>query len=269
MKKSFFEKISEAHYLPKALPGETEIDDFIVLLLQFLYPELNNVRYQSKLEIETEFSRLKLNFEQLLVKTKACEKNGVHSICHQFFEQLENVYEQSLGDAQAILSGDPAANDQKEVIRSYPGFFAIAVYRIAHLMHQLDIPYLPRIFTEYAHARTGIDIHPGARIGERFCIDHGTGVVIGETTCIGDEVKIYQGVTLGALSVTKSLAKTKRHPTIEDNVIIYAGATILGGQTTIGKDSIIGGNVWITESVNPNSRIYYHSAETQIHKALN
>ena len=165
-------------------------------------------------------------------------------------------------DAEAIVMGDPASFDEKEVIRSYPGFLAIAVYRIAHLMHKINIPYLPRIFTEYAHGRTGVDIHPGAKIGKRFCIDHATGIVIGETTIIGNNVKIYQGVTLGALSVRKDMAKTKRHPNIEDNVIIYAGATILGGETTIGKGSIIGGNVWITKSVPPRSRVYYQSRDT-------
>lgn len=267
MKTSFLDKISNAHNIPKALPGEQQIDAFIVQLLQFLFPELNDVRYQSQLRIETEFNRLRLDFEQLLMKTKACDSSNVESTCYQFFDQLENVYDQCQEDAQAILSGDPAATDQKEIIRSYPGFFAIAVYRVAHLMHRLQIPYLPRVFTEYAHSRTGIDIHPRAVIGRSFCIDHGTGVVIGETTCIGDGVKIYQGVTLGALSVAKELAKTKRHPTIEDHVIIYAGATILGGKTVIGRNSIIGGNVWITESVEAHSRIYYRSAETQFNKS--
>ena len=266
MQPSFFQKIAEAHFLPKALPGEKEIDDFIVLLLQFLFPELNNIRFRSQLEIETVFNQLRLDFEQLLLKTKACDKQGVEAICARFFGSLEDVYDQCHEDAQAILDGDPAAIDSKEVIRCYPGFFAIAIYRIAHLMYQLGIPYLPRIFTEYAHSRTGIDIHPAAKIGARFCIDHGTGVVIGETTEIGNDVKIYQGVTLGALSVNKELAMIKRHPTIEDNVVIYAGATILGGKTVIGKDSIIGGNVWITESVSPQSRIYYKSAETQVVK---
>jgi serine O-acetyltransferase len=266
MQDSFFNKIADAHFHPKALPGEKEIDEFIVHLLQFLFPELNNIRYQSELEIQTEFNRLRLDLEQLLLKTKACDQEGVASKCRRFFQGIEPVYDRCQEDAKAILSGDPAAHDQKEVIRCYPGFFAIAVYRIAHLMYELDIPYLPRIFTEYAHARTGIDIHPGATIGQRFCIDHGTGVVIGETTQIGNDVKIYQGVTLGALSVTKELAKTKRHPTIGDHVVIYAGATILGGQTVIGTNSIIGGNVWLTESVEANSRIYYQSSEIQVIK---
>jgi serine O-acetyltransferase len=266
MQQSFFDKISNAHNLPKALPGEKEIDEFLVQLLQFLFPELNDVRYRSSLEIKTEFNRLRLHLERLLLKTEACDKENVENTCGKFFQELEHVYDKCIGDATAILAGDPAAHDQKEVIRCYPGFFAIAIYRIAHLMCQIRIPYLPRIFTEFAHAKTGIDIHPSAKIGERFCIDHGTGVVIGETTEIANDVKIYQGVTLGALSVNKELAKTKRHPTIEEHVVIYAGATILGGQTTIGANSIIGGNVWITESVDPNSQIYYRSSETQITK---
>lgn len=152
-------------------------------------------------------------------------------------------------DAQAALDGDPAARSIEEVILTYPGFAAITVHRIAHWFYREDVPFLPRAMSEHAHTRTGIDIHPGARIGRRFFIDHGTGVVIGETTQIGDDVQIYQGVTLGALSVRRSLAGAKRHPTIEDGVVIYAGATVLGGETTIGRNATIGGNVWITASV--------------------
>ena len=152
-------------------------------------------------------------------------------------------------DAIAAFNGDPAAKSGDEVIVSYPGLEAIIVYRIAHFLHECGVPVIPRIMSEHVHGKTGIDIHPGAKIGESFFIDHGTGVVIGETTVIGNNVKIYQGVTLGALSVKKSLKNTKRHPTIEDNVTIYANATILGGETVIGKGSVIGGNSWITESV--------------------
>lgn len=263
MNSSFLQKISSAHNLPKTLPGESEIDSFVVNMLQFLFPELNNVRLTTDLEIETRFNQLKIEFKHLLSKTRACEAEGITTKCEQFFIDLENVYDSCKEDAQAILAGDPAAIDKKEVIRSYPGFFAIAVYRIAHAMMKLEIPYLPRIFTEYAHSKTGIDIHPNASIGRRFCIDHGTGVVIGETCEIGDDVKIYQGVTLGALSVDKGLAKMKRHPTIGNNVVIYAGATILGGKTFIGDDTIIGGNAWITESVASKSRIYYQSSHKQ------
>ncbi len=152
-------------------------------------------------------------------------------------------------DAIAAFNGDPAAKSGDEVIVSYPGLEAIIVYRIAHFLYECGVPVIPRIMTEHVHGKTGIDIHPGAKIGESFFIDHGTGVVIGETTVIGNNVKIYQGVTLGALSVKKSLENKKRHPTIEDNVTIYANATILGGDTVIGKGSVIGGNSWITESV--------------------
>ncbi|NJO01514.1 MAG: serine acetyltransferase [Bacteroidia bacterium] len=264
MEPSFYQKIYQAHQAPKNLPGTAEIDDFINHLLQFLFPELNNQRYQSQLEIETQYQLLQLKFEKLLYRTEACHNEQVGNICECFFSYLESVYDLCLEDSKAILRGDPAAKDNREVIRSYPGFFAIAVYRIAHLMFSLDIPYLPRIFTEYAHSRTGVDIHPAACIGECFFIDHATGIVIGETTEIGNHVKLYQGVTLGALSVSKSMARQKRHPTIEDNVIIYAGATILGGETVIGKNAIIGGNVWITKSVPPNTMVYYHDGKQYI-----
>ena len=145
---------------------------------------------------------------------------------------------------------------------SYPGFFAIAVYRFAHELYKNNIPLIPRIWTEFAHSKTGIDINPGAQIGEHFFIDHGTGIVIGETTVIGNHVKIYQGVTLGAHSVAKNLQNVKRHPTIEDGVVIYANATILGGETIIGKNALIGGNVWITESVAPNSVVFHKGQVT-------
>ncbi|MBR0154584.1 MAG: serine acetyltransferase [Treponema sp.] len=156
-------------------------------------------------------------------------------------------------DVQAAVAGDPAAKSNEEVILSYPGLEAIVVYRIAHFLHKNGVAIIPRIMSEHVHGKTGIDIHPGATIGESFFIDHGTGIVIGETTVIGNNVKIYQGVTLGALSVKKELKSTKRHPTVEDNVTIYAGATILGGETVIGHDSTIGGNTWVTKSVPPGT----------------
>ncbi|MCA9547708.1 MAG: serine acetyltransferase, partial [Myxococcales bacterium] len=156
-------------------------------------------------------------------------------------------------DAQAALDGDPAAGSLEEVILTYPGFEAITVHRIAHWLYDAEVPYIPRAMAEHAHMRTGIDLHPGARIGQRFFIDHGTGVVIGETTEIGDDVKIYQGVTLGALSVHRRFAGAKRHPTLEDGVVIYAGATVLGGETVIGRNAVIGGNVWLTASVPPDT----------------
>ena len=163
-------------------------------------------------------------------------------------------------DVRAAYEGDPAAKSHDEIIFSYPGLYAISVYRVAHKLFDLGVPMLPRIMTEHAHSITGIDIHPGATIGGRFVIDHGTGVVIGETTRIGKNVRIYQGVTLGALSLSRDnvdrLRGEKRHPTIEDDVIVYSGATILGGATTIGARSVIGGNVWITESVPPDTRVF-------------
>lgn len=158
-------------------------------------------------------------------------------------------------DAEAAVRGDPAARSVEEVILTYPGFHAITVHRIAHALHRADVPYIPRALSATAHARTGIDIHPGATIGARFFIDHGTGVVIGETTEIGDDVKLYQGVTLGALSVDRALAGAKRHPTLRDEVVIYAGATVLGGDTVIGRGAVIGGNVWLTTSLAPYTRV--------------
>jgi len=180
-------------------------------------------------------------------------------VTQQFFDNLAPIKKTLLKDAEFILESDPAAKHLVEVIAIYPGFFAIYCYRIAHALNQFSVPLLPRMITEYAHKTTGIDIHPGAEIGSPFSIDHGTGIVIGETTKIGDFVKLYQGVTLGALSVDKSKASSKRHPTIEDNVILYAGSTILGGETIVGRNSIIGGNVWLTESIAPFSVVYHKS----------
>ncbi|MBU2046814.1 MAG: serine O-acetyltransferase, partial [Bacteroidetes bacterium] len=178
-------------------------------------------------------------------------------IAQKFSAQIISLYETLKTDIIALNSGDPAANNEFEVIRTYPGFWAIAFYRIAHELLKLETPLIPRILTEYAHSKTGIDIHPGATIGEYLCIDHGTGIVIGETAIIGKNVKLYQGVTLGALSVSKNLAGTKRHPTVKDGVVIYSNATILGGETIIGANSVIGGNVWLTKSVPANSTVYH------------
>lgn len=180
-------------------------------------------------------------------------------ITRKFLDTLPPIKKTLLRDAEFILESDPAAKQLAEVIAIYPGFFAIFCFRIAHSINQLSVPLLPRMITEYAHKTTGIDIHPGATIGCPFSIDHGTGIVIGETTIIGNNVKLYQGVTLGALSVDKSKASKKRHPTIEDNVILYSGCTILGGDTVVGRNSIIGGNVWLTESIAPFSVVYHKS----------
>lgn len=175
------------------------------------------------------------------------------TIAPSFTAALPAIQEALKRDAEATWSADPAARDVDEVIIAYPGFYALACYRLAHRFLELGVPLLPRLMTERAHRTTGIDIHPGAAIGGAIAIDHGTGIVIGETAVIGDRVRLYQGVTLGALSVRKDLAGTRRHPTIEDDVVIYANATILGGETVVGHSSVIGGNVWLTHSVPPHS----------------
>lgn len=184
-------------------------------------------------------------------------------ICEYFFGRLANIQQKLLKDVQAGFDGDPAAKSKEEIIFSYPGLFAIFVYRIAHELYMKNVPFIPRIMTEYAHSRTGIDINSGASIGEYFFIDHGTGVVIGETTNIGNHVKLYQGVTLGALSTRsgQQLAGIKRHPTIEDNVTIYSGSTILGGETVIGEESVISGGAFITASVPPRTKVAVKSPE--------
>jgi len=173
-----------------------------------------------------------------------------------FFEWLPELRRTVMEDVGAAFAGDPAAKTVEEVILAYPGLEAVVAHRVAHRFWEAGLPLLPRMMSEHVHGRTGIDIHPGATIGRRFFIDHGTGVVVGETTIIGDDVKLYQGVTLGALSVRKAEGAVKRHPTIEDGVTIYSGATILGGATVVGKGSIVGGNVWLTHSVPPYSTVY-------------
>jgi serine O-acetyltransferase len=188
-----------------------------------------------------------------------------HEQALAFLEAIPTIREQLAMDVNACYHGDPAAKSHDEIIFSYPGIYALTVYRIAHKLFHLNVPLLPRIMTEHAHSTTGIDIHPGAHIGKGFVIDHGTGVVIGETAQIGDHVRIYQGVTLGALSLPKDaverLKGQKRHPTIEDDVIIYSGATILGGDTVIGARCVIGGNVWITKSVPPDTKVSMKAPE--------
>lgn len=184
-----------------------------------------------------------------------------------FIDKLPWMQEQLYDEAAVFSRNDPAAGSVEEVIAAYPGFFALTVYRISHEFYELGVPIIPRLFSEYAHSKVGVDINPGAKIGNSFYIDHGTGIVIGESTVIGDNVKIYQGVTLGALFVTKDLSNKKRHPTIEDNVVIYANATILGGDTIIGHDSIIGGNAWLTGSVPPYSLVQ-QNAEIRIRSML-
>ncbi|HEX9952051.1 MAG TPA: serine acetyltransferase [Rubricoccaceae bacterium] len=177
------------------------------------------------------------------------------ALADHLISRLPALRERLLADAQATCDGDPAARDADEVILSYPGFYATAVYRVAHTLLAEGVPLVPRLLTEHAHRQTGIDLHPGARIGHSFAIDHGTGVVVGETAEIGDRVRLFQGVTLGALFVERALARTKRHPTLGDDVVVYANATVLGGATRVGAGSVIGGNVWLVESVPPGSLV--------------
>ncbi len=187
-------------------------------------------------------------------------------VCTKFFDALPEIQRVLLTDVQAIFDGDPAAQSKEDVIFSYPGLYAIYVYRLAHVLYELEVPIIPRIMTELAHAGTGIDIGAGAKIGEYFCIDHGTGVVIGETTVIGNHVKLYQGVTLGALSTRggQRLSGVKRHPTIEDNVTIYSNASVLGGETVIGEGSVVAGSTFVTFSVPPHSRVAVKEQEITV-----
>ena len=227
-------------------------------LLDTLFPQVAEQTYATTGEVRDALDASAADLRALLRPLES-EIEDPGRIATAFFGSLPEIHRQLMIDATAIERGDPAAESVDEVILAYPGFLAIAVYRIAHRFSELGVPILPRVLTEWAHERTGIDIHPGATLGHPVVIDHGTGIVVGETAIIGNNVKLYQGVTLGALSVTKSLASTKRHPTIEDDVVIYANATILGGETVIGRGSVIGGNVWLPSSIPPDSIVYQRS----------
>jgi serine O-acetyltransferase len=244
-----------------AFPDNVLAKEFVDKFFDFLFIP-HPQRKQTVFEMEKEFESLKSYLSTLIYDVLA-DGAKTQKITDEFFAATPAIYKILLEDAQAVLDFDPAAKSIEEVLVAYPGFYATAVYRFSHELHKLGVKILPRFFSEYAHSKTGIDIHPGATIGKSFFIDHGTGIVIGETTVIGNKVKIYQGVTLGALSVNKDKAKTKRHPTIENDVTIYSGATILGGETVVGHDSVIGGNVWLTNSVQPFS-IVYHKSEVTI-----
>ncbi len=233
--------------------------NFVDDLMASLFPHFCKEHYFSATEIGARLSLLERDLKKMLDSLLGNNGKAVGEISRTFFDQLPGIYQDLLLDAEAINQGDPAAEGTDEVILAYPGFMAIAIYRIAHVFYTLRVPIFPRLLTEYAHQLTGIDIHPGASIGKSFAIDHGTGIVIGESSVIGARVKLYQGVTLGALSVDKNLAKKKRHPTIEGDVVIYAQAVILGGDTTIGHHSVVGGNVWLTESVPPYSFVHQES----------
>jgi len=276
------------HVSPEPIPSRESIVDLITKAMHILYPgyflrtrvDDVNLGYYFGQEVTSFFEALA---EQITLSIRHeclrydqpcthCTDRG-HETAIAFLEEMPKLRRILAKDVVAAHEGDPAAKGYDEVIFSYPGVFAVTVYRIAHKLYHLDVPLIPRIMTEYAHSRTGIDIHPAAHIGERFFIDHGTGVVIGETSVIGDRVRVYQGVTLGALSLPRDamedLRTVKRHPTIEDDVIIYSGATILGGDTVIGARSVIGGNVWITESVPPDTRVFLKKPELVYRDASN
>jgi len=262
------------HIDAELIPSLRSVIEIIDRLREILFPgyfnkekiDRTNLRYQIGQSVDIVFEILaeqitrSLRHECLRYNQPCVEcVNLGHDAALRFLESVPKIRKVLATDVRAAYEGDPAAKSYDEIVFSYPGIFAINVYRVAHQLFERQIPLLPRIMTEYAHSITGIDIHPGARIGESFFIDHGTGVVIGETAVIGNNVRIYQGVTLGALSLPRDagerLRGKRRHPTIEDHVIIYAGATILGEKAVIGARSVIGGNVWITESVPPDTKV--------------
>jgi len=237
------------------VPSMVKTHEFVDDIIHTFFPiKLNCTLNPDEISIELERCALKLR--ELLSSIRNSISGTPQEVTTEFFKRVPSAFDKLIGDAEAITEFDPASSCIEEVILCYPGFYCISVYRLAHILYALKVPVLPRVMMEYAHSKTGIDIHPGASIDTPFFIDHGTGIVIGETAVIGRNVKIYQGVTIGALSVDKHLANTKRHPTIEDNVIIYAGSTILGGKTVIGHDTVVGGNTWITESILPYSVVY-------------
>jgi len=253
----FIDKLYEKHKNSELFPPTSSVSRLITKVLLILFPEQAKQHYKNKKELTEAFERLENELTGLFASMQKHLPADAKVLAAKYIQNLPEVHYKLSTDIEALMKGDPAAKSEFEVVRAYPGFYAIAFYRLAHEMYKLDIPFLPRILTEFAHSKTGIDIHPAATIDTHFYIDHGTGLVIGETAVIGKNVKLYQGITLGALSVSKDLASTKRHPTIEDRVVIYSGATILGGNTVIGHDSIIGGNVWLTASVAPHTKVYH------------
>ena len=245
---NFLDVLFPGYYAKQEL-SKGDVTNYIWEKIAFIYHHLSRENFKS----------LKSAYSNQEDEKKLTDRSI--EITFSMLNRIPDMRDKLRGDVLSALDGDPAAKNLDEIILSYPGIEAIAIYRVAHEIHLLKVPLIPRIMTEYAHSKTGIDIHPGATIGEHFFIDHGTGVVIGETTEIGNNVRIYQGVTLGALSVKKDASGNiergkKRHPTIKDNVIIYAGATILGGKTVVGENSIIGGSVWLTESVPPCTLLF-------------
>ena len=256
---------SEAENFPNRQNVITVLQDLQCLIFPGFRVEEDisptNIRYITGTRVNNIIATLTKEIQKALVYTVSTQNGNTNNIenSHCFklaehtslalLEELPEIKRKITLDVEAVFKGDPAAKSKEEIILSYPGLEAILIYRIANFLYTNGVPIIPRIMSEYIHGKTGIDINPGANIGESFFIDHGTGIVIGETTIIGNNVKIYQGVTLGALSVKKELKNKKRHPTIEDDVTIYAGATILGGETTIGRGSTIGGNTWVTHSI--------------------
>jgi len=271
------------HLDRQPLPSHAEIIRVLVTIHELLFPGYigsQGLTGESlQLHVESRVIRL---YEVLTeqINRAICHGTSLDSGCavpdleaaqcaSEFLAELPRLREVLVTDVEAAFEGDPAATSKDEIIFSYPSIYAVMVYRLAHELYRMKVPLIPRIMTEHAHHRTGIDIHPGTRIGARFFIDHGTGVVIGGTAVIGNNVKLYQGVTLGAFSFDKDatgrlVRNTKRHPTIEDDVVIYAGATILGGETVIGRGSVIGGNVWLTHSVPPGTRVVQESPNLRI-----
>ena len=256
---------SEAENFPNRQNVITVLQDLQCLIFPGFRVEEDisptNIRYITGTRVNNIIATLTKEIQKALVYTVSTQNGNTNNIenSHCFklaehtslalLEELPEIKRKITLDVEAVFKGDPAAKSKEEIILSYPGLEAILIYRIANFLYTNGVPIIPRIMSEYIHGKTGIDINPGAKIGESFFIDHGTGIVIGETTVSGNNVKIYQGVTLGALSVKKELKNKKRHPTIEDDVTIYAGATILGGETTIGRGSTIGGNTWVTHSI--------------------
>ena len=258
-------------------PDRDVIIDIIEKLRRIVFPgyfrDKNYRMYNAKHNLSMLIEDVMFNMTQQVAlvyqsggESEESAQTHAQEVCLEFFRQIPQVRAMVQTDLQASYDGDPAATGMAEIIFAYPGLFAITVYRLAHVLYTLGVPMLPRIMTEHAHSITGIDIHPGATIGKYFFIDHGTGIVVGETTVIGDNVKIYQGVTLGALSTRggQTLRGKRRHPTIEDNVTIYAGTSVLGGETVIGRDSVIGANAFITKSVAPCTTVSTKTQELQM-----
>jgi len=272
------------HVNRRFLPSRDEILEIVRLLLELFYPGYfgrqdltdENLAFHVGNLLSTLREKVERQVETCLSFAAECE-GGAAGTCAEearrvtscFLERLPSVRDALVLDVQAAYDGDPAASSLDEVILAYPGMLAVTVHRVAHELHVMGVPLMPRIMSEWAHSRSGTDIHPGARIGKSFFVDHATGVVVGETTTIGSNVKLYQGVTLGALSIPRDergrvLRDTKRHPTVEAGVTIYANATVLGGRTVIGADSVVGGSVFVTESVPPSTRVALRPPEMTV-----